>query len=627
MTPTTIPDLETLHRALPATPHPLVPWFSDQEILDLLQAPGGEAELVDAYNERERIIRLASDDEDGDPYRYGFWLDHWQDVVDLFRDADLVWVAGGKRASKSEMAAWLTVKAAMRYPKGVLWCFQDSTKTSIATQQLLIWKYLPREVKALNQKKDRANIHKVRWTLANGFTDGTLVLPNRTSIHFLTYNQEVKDFQGWEIGARVHPGEEDPEIPNIGAWADENLSLPWLDTIKFRLTTRSAKLLWTFSVLDGITPTIKEFLGTPRTLRSRAAELLPGRVNVPGLPEGHMPYIQAPSTPNSRAIYFHTDLNPFPPNYENVRKNCEGRSSDYIERHAYGYARDTTARAFPYFDEYNLIAPQDLPADLTIYRFIDPAGTRNWAIIWWAIDPKGRYYIIREWPDVPNHGEWAIPDDSSSPNPDGKAGPAQTLLGYGFEQYKQLLRRSEQIPLTAWDKIPMPHQRAIVAKELDLQPGQIPTPEQLAELGILHEPIQETYIDPRAGRNQTTAQKGGTCIIDELANIQRAPDGTITGEPILAIPASGVHIDEGLQEINRLLWWNKEQPHCPLHNEPRLYVSTQCQNVIWMLNHYTARGGERGACKDFADLLRYAALAQLTHITGHRIRTTGGGSY
>jgi hypothetical protein len=33
-----------------------------------------------------------------------------------------------------------------------------------------------------------------------------------------------------------------------------------------------------------------------------------------------------------------------------------------------------------------------------------------------------------------------------------------------------------------------------------------------------------------------------------------------------------------------------------------------------MFENYTGRGGEKGACKDFADLARYMATAQIEHV-------------
>jgi hypothetical protein len=575
----------------PVVPHPFLPWFSDADLLDLLNQPDGAAKIATLYEEREKRLFLASDD--GDPYHYGFELPHWKDADGLIcKICDLLYVAGGKRASKSEWAAKRIVQSAMRYGKGIIWCFQDNERTSISTQQKLIWKYLPPEIRARNGKMDRQRIYKVNYTPANGFADRILVLPNRTEIHFLTYNQEPTDFQGWAIGAPVPPGQLDPNIPNLGAWPDENLPLQWLETIRFRATTNSAKTIWTFSTTEGITTTIKEVLGTPMTLKTRVAELLSDRVNIPGLMRGEMPYIQRCSSRNTTAIYFHSDLNLFGDNYANVKSLCAGKSTAFIEENAYGYARDVMNKAFPLFGEWNIVKPEHIPTKGTNYMFTDPAGARNWATLWVRVTPGGDHYIYRDWPDCQTYGEWATP--STDPHqPDGDAGKAQKSLGYGIEQYKALFRGLE-----------------------NGMSQQSPSWLQVREGAREPEIIFERYIDPRAGRNPHAAEKGGTCIIDEFN------DGH---DPMHFVPASGVERSVGITHVNSLLYWNKEQPLVPVMNSPRLFVSADALQVIWMMSNYTDRGGEKGACKDFADLVRYMALADLQYYETNEFQSTAPG--
>lgn len=611
-------------KMLVPTPHSLLPWLSDDELARVLDQPGGEQKIYELFQEREKLIVMSDDYRHGDPYHFGFDLDHWKDADALLGQYDLIWISGGKRASKSEYAAKRTARAAMTYGRGLIWCFHDTIQASRMTQQVMFWKYLPKAIRDLNNK--RSEVFKIKWSLAGGFTEELLVLPNETRVKFMTYNQDPSEFQGSELGARIHPSDMNPAVPNIGAWCDENLSLPWYRTVIMRCASHKAKAIWTFSVLDGITRTVKQFLGTPKTIKSRPSELLADRVNVPGVPSGHMPYIQIPTTPNSAVIYFHTDLNVIGDNYDQVKQRCVGMPSDYIEMNAYGYARDTSDRAWPRFDDRNIIRPEDVPEDVTIYRLADPAGNRSWAMIWWAVDEKGRNYIIRDWPDARRHGDWAVPDDGANPNPDGKVGPAQRNKGYGIVQYKKLILKEETIDTSAMDAPVFPHQKAQLMRMWKAAGADgDPTEEFLRSLGVVGENIQRGYIDPRAGKAQKTAEKGGTCIIDEMALEQ-----VVGGERVPRmtwLPAPGVTIDEGLQAVTRLLFYNHEKELIPLLNEPKLYVVNTCHQVIWMMNNYTAEGGEKGACKDFADLVRYGALLRLKHISGGKIKTTGGGAY
>lgn len=569
--------LAVAHSTWRVTPHPMLSWFTDADLLAAVRQPDGVAKVAALWKEREERIALAS--EEGDPLRFGFELANWKDADALLATNKLLYVAGGKRASKSEWAAKRFVASALAHPKSVMWALQDNVKTSIATQQKLVWKFLPPEIKRLNGKEDRRKVYKISYSPANGFANGIVVLPNRSEIHFLTYNQDVKEFQGWEIGANVDKPEDGSELPpNIGAWADENMTLPWLETLDFRSTTRNAKILWTFSTTEGITTTIKEVLGTPVTVESRFAELLPDRVNLPGLPVGHMPYIQTCSRKDTAAIYFYTQFNVFGENYSGVKNLCAGKPSHYIEENAYGYARDVMNKAFPLFGEWNIVKPEHIPRTGTNYMLTDPAGARSWATIWVRVATGGRVYLYRDWPDAQSYGEWAVPSDDPK-QPDGAAGNAQKSLGYGVEQYK-----AEWLRLEAKGK----------------------------------EEIFQRYIDPRAGRNPHADEHGGTCLIEQFA---------LGKEPMIFTPASGVDAERGYSRVNDLLWWDNTKPLDMVANAPRLFVSAECKQVIWVMSNFTGRGGEKAGGKDFADLLRYMALAELEHYGDTTLKSTGGGCY
>jgi hypothetical protein len=55
-------------------------------------------------------------------------------------------------------------------------------------------------------------------------------------------------------------------------------------------------------------------------------------------------------------------------------------------------------------------------------------------------------------------------------------------------------------------------------------------------------------------------------------------------------------------------------PHLNRLNAPKMFVSSECPNLIYALREWTGKDGNKGACKDWIDLLRYAALAELTYI-------------
>ena len=591
-----------------ATPHPLLPWFADADLVTVLRRPDGAATVAQLFAEREERIQLSGDTEDAYALRYGFELTHWKDCDTMQRQFKFLYVAGGKRSGKSERAAKRLVQAALRYPRGLLWAFQGNLTTSIATQQKLIWKYMPMEVRALNRKQDKRGIWNINFTEKNGFADNIVVLPNRTKIFFLTYEMEQKDYEGWAIGSPWRPGmplspaEEamqrlvegtEGEIENLGFWADEDMPLPWLNTCELRCSTHNAKGMWTFSTTDGITPTIKQVLGTAVTIESRPAELLADRVNVTGVAKGLMPYRQAAERSGWGAIFFFSEFNPFGDNYANVKLFCAGKTSDVIMENAYGYARDTRNKAFPLFGEWNIVKRSELPRRMTRYMLTDPGdASRNWATIWVGVDERGRHYIFRDWPDEQTYGEWAMPDDDPN-KPDGKRGPAQRNLGYGTEQLAEEWRRLEKAGL------PVVTAEGLAVERSDLQSEQ----------------IMERYIDPRAAANEHIERHGGTNLYNQFMELD---------EPMLFTPWSGVEKSIGYTHVNSLLYWDRDKPMGPT-NAPKLYVCEDCRQVRWMFTNFTGLGGDRAGGKDFADLVRGMALADLQFYESNVMESRGGG--
>lgn len=581
------------------TPCPVLPWLSDDELLTALDLPDGPELVAALFKEREERIYLAS--EEGDPLRHGFELEHWKDADALLSDNQYLYVAGGNRAGKSEWAAKRFVESCLAYGNSIRWCFQATEDMSRDTQQKLIWKYLPAHIKALNFKQDRRHIFKVRWSLAQGFTEGLLVLPNKTQIVFKTYKQLASENQGLELGAKrgeVKKRADGSIIPNIGVWPDENMPLDWYKTLVTRCGTRGAKMIWTFTAINGITTTIKEFLGTPKTVSSRPAELLSERVNIPGQPPGHMPFIQTPVTDGGAVIYFFTQWNPFSGYAEKggVKSECKDKSSEFIERKAYGFARDVMNKTFPKFAGENIISPADLPRKMTRYKLSDPGdASRAWATLWVGVAENGWHYIYRDWPDAQTYGEWAVP--SSNPlQPDGDRGDAQREQGFGVQQYADEWRRLEKVGTV------------------------IRTPDgmEVERPDLKNEDVFARYTDPRAANNPHIEKHGGTNLYQKFLDVD---------PPMIFQPWSGVELEIGYTHVNSLLYWDKEKPLSYPDNCPKLFVTENCKQVIWMFSNFTGQGGAKAGGKDFADLVRGMALADLQFYESTGFKSTAGGGY
>jgi hypothetical protein len=317
-------------------------------------------------------------------------------------------------SSKTSWAAKAVVKAALENPESIIMCFAQNADVSIRQQQSAIYDALPAElrVKTLGVEEN------VSYTRKNGFSKGSLILPKTHSqIIFKTYAQFLNNdtiLEGAELGCRA------PEWINIGAWCDEYLIGPeLLATLRFRLATRNAKMIVTFTPIDGYTEVVRDYLEGAKTIRSAEAELLNNRM---------VPVVQESKNRDAGIIYFHSKNNPFG-GYERIAKDLKGRPDDEILCRAYGVPTKSKSGQFPLFSyETNVVKHDAIPRkDVTRYMVLDPAGRKNWFMCWIAVDASGTYYVYREWPDV-SVGDWARWHQGKWIGAEGSKG-----LGYGIK--------------------------------------------------------------------------------------------------------------------------------------------------------------------------------------------------
>jgi hypothetical protein len=376
-------------------------------------------ELVDLH----RVFHEAIENAEKDQYRYGFRLPHWIKAEEQLKEVDEIVALGGNRSGKTQFGAFSVVRAAVENPNAEIMCFAQTSEVSIRQQQSAVYDWLPAEYKT---KQTSASAY-ISYTKKNGFTDNSLILPNGSQIIFKTYSQYSNNptiLEGAELGSRS------PEWHNIGVWLDEYLIGPELiNTLRFRLATRDAKLLLTFTPIDGYTEVIKEYLDGAKSIETRNAELLNGDI---------VPYVQRSKNRNASIHYFHSIDNPFG-GYERIKDTLMGRPREEILIRAYGVPVKSHATKFPKFNrDVNVISPDKIPTTgVTRYHVIDPAGAKNWFMCWIAVDGSGTYYVYREWPgeDVGDWAEWK----------GGKwvPGPGAKGQGYGIRDYVELIRELE----------------------------------------------------------------------------------------------------------------------------------------------------------------------------------------
>lgn len=412
--------------------------------------PSEVAELWQKYHE-------AIENAERDPYRYGFHLPQWEKANELLQSFNELLVSGGNRSSKSQYAATTVVRAAIENPGSVIMCFAQNADVSIRQQQTYIYDALPEE----HRRKVLGAETNISYTRKNGFSKSSLILPNRSHIIFKTYAQFLNNdtiLEGAELGSR------EPIWINIGAWCDEYLIGPeLLATLRFRLATRNAKLLVTFTPIDGYTEVVRDYLAGAKTIEVKEAELLGGRM---------VPFIQNSKNRNAGIIYFHSKDNPFG-GYDRIAQDLKGRPEDEILTRAYGIPTKSISTLFPLFNrELNVVKHDQIPKkDVTRYMVLDPAGRKNWFMCWIAVDAQGTYWVYREWPDV-QVGDWAKWHGGKWIGAQGSKG-----LGYGIKDYVDLMMREEE-----------------------------------------GETIFERLIDPRLGAAKYQTQNGASSIIEDLAD-------------------------------------------------------------------------------------------------------------
>jgi len=524
------------------TPHKLLEIPTDEEIALLTPE-----ELVTIHSTREEAIQ----NEARDKYRYGFKFENWKKLEKELSTHSEALVSGGNRSSKTQVGAYFTVEAALKNPNSTIFCFSQNSEVSIRQQQSAVYEWLPQELKT---KQTSAGAY-LSYSRKNGWTDSSCILPNGSQIIFKYYSQFANNptiLEGAELGSNS------PEWVNLGAWCDEYLGSPELiDTLRFRLATRNSKMMLTFTPIFGHTETVKQYLDGAKVIESRSAELLGGEM---------LPTILECKNINGTVHFFWSEDNPFG-GYDRIRETLRGKPKSEILVRAYGIPTKSATTKFPKFNTaVNVVKPDQIPTSgVTRYHVIDPAGSKNWAMCWIAVDGSGTFWVYREWPGV-DIGDWAEWKNGKWMPGDGAKGQ-----GYGIRDYVDLIR--------------------------DMEAG---------------EEIFERLIDPRLGAAKYQGCDGSSSIIEDLAE-----------QGVICLPAPGLDIDDGLQALISKMSWDTTKPMDSV-NRPHFYVSDECENIIRALAEYTGEEGLKEAWKDFIDVLRYAAIADVDHVDSKHVFVTCG---
>ena len=512
---------------------------SDEEIVML-----GERDpklLENLFKAHEGRIKASIED----PFRHGFDLVGWERMRHGLEETNECLVLGGNRSGKTTGCAKLIMEAVTKSTDGHIVCFSQNSDTSVKVQQAAMWEMMPKEFR----RKTKSIEGYINYSMQNGFTGSSFIFPDtRTRVDFKTYTQFSNNqtiLEGFEFGFKR------PEGMNLGAWLDEYLGDSALvNTLRFRLATRDAKMVIGFTPIDGYTPFISEFLKGAETLETRPAKLLQNK---------DLPIKQYSPERDAHICYLHSDENPFG-GYERIAKDLEGRPREEILVRAYGVPVKSMTSLLPLFNtevnvlskepnKYKMKMPYINAEDYSIYQVVDPAGARNYSVIWAAVNAKDEVYILREWPDRNTYGEWAIFGD-----PKWKYGPAAKKVGLNVEGYVNLFKEIEE--------------------ELKIN---------------VFERIGDSRYFAKENENN-----------DDLFR-------SFADYDMHFIPSDGRMEDIG---INALDEWFSYNPNDPIDsvNRPLCFIDSSCQNLIDSLINYNSQGKSDEALKDFFDLMRYLRM-------------------
>lgn len=526
-------------------------------------------------------------------------------------------INGANRGGKSEYAARTVARIAWKDGKKNVYAFQATEKDSRDRQQPLFLKYMPKAFRAAATSKGgfrSGSTGYIKFTMHNGFTDNLFVTPAASKVDFRNYSQQKENHEGIEADA---------------IWCDELASAELIETLKGRITTRNGLLLLTFTPIYGYTPAVRMFYQSAVPVMESPAFLVPDDEGEPDLeaamyvedviarirgterkdefymPPGRkfksVPRVMRCHNDNEAIVFAHGADNP----YGNPRQTFEQWKTapqDTRLIRLYGLAQKMTTAAFPKFDRKIHVLPDAEIAKVTGNNvlLVDPAGARNFFMLWIRFSKAGAY-VYREWPgsyDIPgvgNPGPWAENDAKVA---DGRRGPAQKAFGWGLAKYKEEIARLEKWPdLEKALKEPDPAKRLKVAEWTnDGSP----------------ESVRQRFVDSRAASSPRVENDRPRTLLTDFDDLRLFFDLT-PGDPE----------DDGLKKINDALYFDDTKP-IDFLNTPRLFVAESCQNTIYGLENYTGEGGERAACKEPIDLLRYALLLDLGYVPPERTVATPG---
>lgn len=509
---------------------------------------------------------------------------------------------GGNRGGKTQYCVRRMLRLLLSAGRKRAWMFHETHQMSVDNHQNVVWEHLPfPDVR----RQVRSEVEYITFNYKNGFTDDKLVLANGSDLVFRNYEQSLTSIEGGEVDLVV---------------ADEHCPVEVSRTLDMRVATRGGTVLHPFTPTLGYTPLVADFREGATCVLDSAGWLLPlDREGAPdkaravevadvfkdlerGLAGGspgedarafrRVPRVERCPDPRKAVVFIHTSDNPYG-NPAEVRDIALGGGRDFVLERYYGVATKSAKSRFALDDAVHIVPPSRIPEKGANYFVTDPESSRNWFMLWARVQGD-EVYIYREWPcpgqlipGVGNPGVWAEFDGKK---PDGKRGPAQVGFDFGLLRYKEEIARLE-----GW------HDAEFGA---DGRPKGGEDRSTWSEWRGARERISRRIVDSRFASTQRLENDRPVTLITEL---ERAG--------MFFETAPGASIDDGCKLIVDRLYWKRSEPLGFL-NKPRLFISSDCRNLIHSLKTWTGMDGNKGASKDPIDCLRYLLTADISDFGG-----------
>lgn len=403
-----------------------------------------------------------------------------------------------------------------------------------------------------------------------------------------------------------------------------------------------------------------------------------------------MPRVLGSTDPRKAVVFFWSHDNPYG-NPKEVVAETRAKSVGWARERFYGLAERIARSKFTKFSETeHVLAPAEIPLGGTNYMLCDPHGSRNYFMGWIRII-KQNVYVYREWPGpfhVPGigvPGPWAIPSGKKEGQNDGAAGEGQTSFGFGLLRYKYEIARLEG--WKDWREWTTDHGPRTTDTE-DCVPEREEL-EEWTENGGAEEQIELRIMDSRAasapkveddrpvtlqtefddlllcfdlapGKDVATGEglinaaldyEKRAGIGDEKSFTANGREGTRReGEEVTTKHAEGAkgEVDGdgeksfttkdtkgnegggGERKKCEDIACNSVARRCTEEGyvmRPRLFISRDCPNFIYALQNYLGTDGDKGACKEPIDILRWFFTGDYEDLGRGGPARRGGTSY